>query len=449
MSRVRTYANSISVRLLTGATVLIAIGLIIVGLIVVRQVRTYSETIFDQDLAEKALALITAADFDENGAIVFNAPFRGQRFHPPFSGWYWQIYLDGKTVSKSRSLWDQSLALDETLSNPDGDIRQFTGPRAEALRAIQVTSQVDSGNMVVLVAGNERQMRGLQRNIIKFLLIMTPVVLLIFLVITLLQIRYGLRPLHQVTEDLRALRDGDTQNLGETGKAYPREIEPLATEINSLQNANRELVERARRQVGNLAHAIKTPLAVMRNAADTDQSDLAQKALEQALQIQDQIDRHMTLARSAATSQRAGTLIDVGDIALSLQAALEKIHADKNPHIELDIDPDSGLRGDKADLMEMLGNLMDNAAKWCKSRVHLTVKRDGNQIIIAVEDDGPGIPENRRAEALQRGKRLDERTPGTGLGLSIVSDMAEIHGGTLRLCDSELGGLCAELVFKA
>jgi signal transduction histidine kinase len=272
------------------------------------------------------------------------------------------------------------------------------------------------------------------------------------LLTTLFQVRFGLAPLNRISRSLAAIRSGKAEKL--VG-SFPVEIEPLARETNALIDANREIVERARTHVGNLAHALKTPLSVIMNEAAARGDDpLAEKVKEQIGIMRDQVTRHLERARIAARVAVVGTITDVVPVVQALARTIEKTHHDKEIAIDLDIQAEAQFRGERQDLEEMVGNLVDNACKWAGSRVSIEVMGEqpepGRQVVrIVVDDDGPGLTPAQREQVSRRGQRLDETKPGSGLGLSIVVELAGLYGGALNLGTAPIGGLRAELVLPA
>jgi signal transduction histidine kinase len=271
------------------------------------------------------------------------------------------------------------------------------------------------------------------------------------LLTTIFQVRFGLAPLKRISESIADIRSGRAERLeGE----FPVEIAPLARETNALIDANREIVERARTHVGNLAHAIKTPLSVIVNEASAHGADpFASKVLEQADVMRDQVAHHLERARIAARVTIVGTVTEVAPAIEALRRTMEKIHRDRDITITTKADPVAKFRGERQDLEEMAGNLVDNACKWAATQVLIEVKvepppepRAGPRLRIIVDDDGRGLSAAERAQVSRRGQRLDESKPGSGLGLSIVVDLAALYGGSLVLGDAPIGGLRAELV---
>jgi len=272
------------------------------------------------------------------------------------------------------------------------------------------------------------------------------VLALVLVLSALVLIRYGLRPLHDIQGKLQDVRAGRRDMLdGE----YPSELSPVVKEINTLISQNRKVVERARTHVGNLAHALKTPLAVLMNEARSGQDKMSELVRRQAEAMSGYVSHYLRRAQAAAQAEVLGARTSIKEPVEGIARMLERLHREKDISIEVDADPKAVFRGEKGDLDDLIGNLLDNAAKWCKSRVEVKVTRTDDGISVIVDDDGPGLPPENRAKAMERGKRLDESEPGTGLGLSIVRELADIYGGRFYLEDSPLGGLRARLELPA
>jgi signal transduction histidine kinase len=278
------------------------------------------------------------------------------------------------------------------------------------------------------------------------------VLAVVLLLTTLFQVRFGLAPLNRISRGLAAIRSGKAEKLE---GSFPDEIAPLARETNALMESNREIVERARTHVGNLAHALKTPLSVMVNEAAARPDDpLASKVKEQTAIMRDQVARHLERARIAARVAVVGTLTEVVPVVQALARTMEKTHHGKELAIDLDVQAQPQFRGERQDLEEMAGNLLDNACKWANSRVSIEVMQEQpgpgrDSVRIVVDDDGPGLTPAQRDQVARRGQRLDESKPGSGLGLSIVVELAALYGGALNLGTAPIGGLRAELVLPA
>ena len=261
-----------------------------------------------------------------------------------------------------------------------------------------------------------------------------------------LQVRIGLQPLRKVTRALHRIRAGEARRL--EGR-FPAEIEPLASELNSLIEHSAEVVGRARSYVSNLAHFLKTPLTVLTSEAEAQPGPLADAVSRQVLTMRRQVDHYLTRARAAGALDVLGSRTPVAGVLDDLVRTLRRIHKESGIMIDVICPATLAFRGERQDLEEMAGNLIDNACKWAESRVRVTVTPAGAILNIAVEDDGPGLTPEERSHVGERGERLDESVPGTGLGLAIVRDIAKLYGGTMELGASELGGLGVRLTLPA
>jgi signal transduction histidine kinase len=258
-----------------------------------------------------------------------------------------------------------------------------------------------------------------------------------------IQVRVGLRPLFALGREVAAVRRGKAERLADT---YPQELKPLTEELNALVAHNQEVVERQRTHVGNLAHALKTPISVMITEADQRPGPLAEVVTRQAEAMRQQVDHHLRRARAAARTQGQGERTSVAEVLDELARTLGRIFRDKGLAIDWDAPDDLYFLGERQDLLEIAGNGMENACKWCAAKVRVRIDEAGpERFRLVIEDDGPGLPPDRRAEVVRRGARLDENAPGSGLGLSIIDELARAYGGALTLGDSALGGLLLEI----
>jgi signal transduction histidine kinase len=453
-------ANSLALRLFLSATVWTVLILLVTGFVLSGLYRDSVERAFDRRLGVYLKTLI--ADLaSPDIAIEKTGQMLGEPlFELPLSGWYWQVTrLDRPKpeVTSSRSLWDRGLphlGEQQVAPDPDGSRKSYVpGPEEQRLRLVERDVDLgDDGRFLVGVGGDaselDDEVLAFDGAIITTFLVLAAVLLLT----TLFQVRFGLAPLNRISRSLAAIRSGKTEKL--VG-SFPVEIEPLARETNALIDANREIVERARTHVGNLAHALKTPLSVMMNEAAARGDDaFADKVKEQTGIMRDQVTRHLERARIAARVAVVGTITDVVPVVQALARTIEKSHHEKKIAIELDIQAEALFRGERQDLEEMVGNLVDNACKWAGSRVSIEVLAEqpepGRQVVrIVVDDDGPGLTPAQRDQVSRRGQRLDETKPGSGLGLSIVVELARLYGGALNLGTAPIGGLRAELVLPA
>ncbi|HEY1746662.1 MAG TPA: sensor histidine kinase [Xanthobacteraceae bacterium] len=448
--------NSLAFRLFFWAAGLTVAILIITGVVLSSLYRNAVERAFDRRLDVYLRTLVADVASPEEGADKSPASIGEPLFELPLSGWYWQVTrLDAAKpeVHSSRSLWDSNLPrLPESEAPASGGYLKgyVSGPEDARLRVVQRTVDLgDDGRYLISVAGEatdiDEDMKSFDRTIGAIFAGLT----LALIMTTALQVRLGLAPLKRISESLAAIRSGRAERLeGE----FPLEIAPLARETNALIDANHEIVERARTHAGNLAHALKTPLSVIVNEAAARANDpLAEKVLEQADLMRDQMVRQLERARLAARPIVLGTLIDVPPVVTALARTMEKLHRDREIAIAVDVPARARFRGEQQDLEEMLGNLVDNACKWARSRVAVEVvaedaAADGkSKVRIIVDDDGPGLSPAERERVARRGQRFDESKPGSGLGLSIVVELASLYKGVLTLETSPIGGLRAEL----
>jgi signal transduction histidine kinase len=262
----------------------------------------------------------------------------------------------------------------------------------------------------------------------------------------LVQVRIGLQPLRRVSVALARIRNGEARRLEGD---FPAEIVPLASELNSLIQHGEEVVGRARTHVSNLAHFLKTPLSVLAAEADSQPGPLADAVRKQVFSMRRQVDHYLSRARAAGTLDVLGNRTQVCVVLDDLSRVIARIHAARGIAIDAECDDAIYFRGERQDLEEMAGNLIDNACKWARSRVRVRCAKTGARLALTIEDDGPGLTESERAQVGERGERLDESVPGSGLGLAIVRDISKLYGGFFTLDDSSLGGVMARLELPA
>lgn len=453
-------ANSLALRLFLTATAWTAVILIVTGFVLSSLYRGAVERAFDRRLDVYLRTLVADVASPEETNEKFPQSLGEPLFELPLSGWYWQVTRIDKgkpEVRASRSLWDGGLPrLDEDKPTSTGPRQGYVqGPEEQKLRlAERIIDLGKDGRFRVAVAGDAAE---IDEEILAFdhaLEITFGALALVLLLTTTFQVRFGLAPLKRISESLAAIRSGTAERLAGD---FPVEIAPLARETNALIEANREIVERARTHVGNLAHALKTPLSVMLNEASSRAKDpFASKMREQIEIMRDQVERHLERARIAARPTVVGSLTEVVPVVTALARTMEKLQQEKGIAVSVSAPERARFRGEEPDLEEMVGNLVDNACKWAQSRVAIEVvsersntQRDGTVVRIVVDDDGPGLSPSEREQVALRGRRLDETKPGSGLGLSIVVELARLYGGGLNLGTAPLGGLRAELMLPA
>lgn len=407
----------------------------------------------DQTLNDVIVTLKSGSTVDQGQ--VFAPLFTDEKALRAYSGRYWEIAeptADGKLRlwARSYSLFDTVMETPPDLlarlrANPGKPISYpARGPKNEPLRArAEETQLTGHAAPVIFLAGEDRS--AVNRDLRAFL---TASALLFIalgagLVIAIIaQVRVGLRPLFQLQNEVAAVRRGKQQRLAQT---YPSELMPLAEELNALVEHNQQVVERQRTHVGNLAHALKTPISVMITEANQRPGALAEVVERQAQAMQKQVDHHLRRARAAARTTGQGERTSVAEVLDELSRTLGRIFRDKGVTIDWDAEEELYFLGERQDLLEIAGNAIENACKWGRSKVRVRARTAGpERFVLVVEDDGQGLPTDRRQEVLQRGARLDETAPGSGLGLSIIDELARAYGGSLTLADSPLGGLRLE-----
>jgi signal transduction histidine kinase len=398
---------------------------------------------FDAQLDYVLTALIASSEVGPEGEILLNRPPANQRFLEPYSGLYFQISGEGFDPFPSRSLWDRQLRVSPPHGDSESHYYDSTEFPTETLRVAERDVRLPGSpvqwrfQVAESRDGLNEQISVLRKTMLRSFGILG----LGLIVLAALQAIYGLWPLRRVRRAIAAIRSGQKSRVEER---FPREIEPLTEELNALLEHNEVQAEEARRHAGNLAHALKTPLTVITNAATAQSHDLADTVCREATTMRRQVDHHLARARAIGRRSSAQARADVWPSLESVERAVSRLY--ENATIDLAGHKEASVRVERQDLDEMLGNLIENAAKYGGGRVFVTVKTTPECVEIEVEDDGTGIPEEERVGIFDRGARLDTDKPGTGLGLAIVRDVAQIYGGSIRLEESEdLGGLLARL----
>jgi signal transduction histidine kinase len=451
-------ASSLALRLFLSATAWTVVILFATGIILSTIYREAVERSFDRRLGVYLRTLVADVVAPEQSADRAEPTLGEPLFDLPLSGWYWQVARLGATkpdVRSSRSLWDSNLPVLDDAEAPvgaDGTRHGYvTGPEDQRLRIVERNVDLgEDGRYLIAVAGDPQEIDDETRAFDQALIVTFGTLTLVLIFITMFQVRFGLAPLKRISESLAAIRAGTAERLEGN---FPVEIAPLARETNALIEANREIVERARTHVGNLAHALKTPLSVIFNEAAARADDgFAAKVIEQTNIMRDQIAHHLERARLAARLKVVGGVTDVVPVVTALTRTMEKIYQPRGIAIDLHAPAQVRFRGERQDLEEMVGNLVDNACKWAQMRVNVEVVPDVGarpMVRIVVDDDGPGLSPGQRDQVARRGRRLDETKPGSGLGLSIVVELSTLYGGSLSLSTAPIGGLRAELVLPA
>ena len=455
-------ASSLARRLFVLAALWSALSLAVAGFVLVTVYRASVERSFDDRLAVYLKTLVGELASQADGAGSFRQPgnLGEARFELPLSGWYWVVRraAERRVVITSPSLTGEVLRLPSDVGTvPDRDriLRAYVeGPDGQRLRILEREVDFDGRDAYRLaVAGNAGDLDADVSGFSWRTALLLAVVGLGLAVSTVVQVRLGLTPLARMRDALLRIRAGEAERLE---GAFPAEIAPLAHELNALILANREATERARTHVGNLAHALKTPISVLLNEARASDCPIAPHVVEQVGLMREHVEHHLERARLAAQRRVIGVVTEVTPVVDRLIRAMRRIHEADAVEITAEVEPAIRFRGEREDLEEALGNLVDNACKWADGRVEVTVRMmpaasEGERhfFVALVDDDGPGIDLEGRGEALKRGRRLDEKVPGSGLGLAIVTELAALYGGEFTLDRSPLGGLRCRLKLPA
>nr|WP_210333802.1 ATP-binding protein [Mesorhizobium sangaii] len=449
----RLWPRSLTFRVIAFSTVWAIVTLVIIFTLITTLYRQASERGFDSLLSAHLFNLIGSIGISDSGALT-GAPDLGDlRFSEPNSGWYWSVEPASEGVHGDL----HSSSMTKTIPSPDvADVpfnssfqRSYPteGINGEQLEVFESEFVLDSKNRAARfrVMGNqselEQEISTFQRRLLTYLSLFGVGMIAINAIAILL----GLQPLRRVRNALAMVREGTAHRLD---GQFPAEIEPLANETNALIENNRRIVERSRTQVGNLAHSLKTPLAVLLNEGRALGGAKGQLIAEQAASMQKQVDHYLQRARVAAQRDSVVYRTPVAPLVQRMVRVLQKLNPQTNLSLTMPA-TEIVFAGEREDLEELLGNLLENAMKWAKSAVlvsvlPLTGKDEAASLFeISIEDDGPGIPEDKAREAMKRGRRLDETKPGTGLGLAIVADLVNEYGGVLALERSGMGGLKA------
>lgn len=446
---VAAHTGSISRRMMLIAAGWIFILLSLGGVALDRALTKLVSDQFDAELEQSLTAMIASAEIDPLGEVFFNRILGDQRFLEPNSGFYWQISGGDYQPYLSRSLWDSTLDIRSDVNAADPifyDSDQFP---EERLRIAQRTVGLPGSDVrwQFVVAGSREELDA-RLNEIRAILAWSFAVLGIGLfLMAMLQTWYGLGPLRRIRRAIARIR---TSGVNRVTDPLPLEVQPMVEELNALLAHSERQAEEARTHAGNLAHALKTPLTVLTNAASAHSPELDDTVLREVAVMRRQVDHHLARARAAGRRAVGLARTNVMESAVAVQRAVSRLY----PQVRFDIDGSAEARVviERQDLEEILGNLIENAAKYGGGSVFVTVDAEPSQemgrdfVTIWVEDDGMGIPPEKRGELFSRGARLDTEKPGTGLGLAIVRDVAEIYQGSVELAESEdLGGLLVKL----
>ncbi len=462
----RRWVRSLRFRLLAATLAALLVALLLAGLFMSKLFRDHVQRQFSAGLVSQIDQLTARLEFDADGRPrIDGATLADPRWSRPYSGLYWQLdaLSQGslqRGVLRSRSLWDATLqAAADLLDDGVVHVHEARGPDGAPVLLVERTVRAEGDAPMrwrLVVAADLRETQAAIDRFNGVLAASLGVLLVLLCVAAVAQVALGLAPLRALQRALAAVHAGTARQLhGE----FPAELQPLVNDFNAVLARNAEVVDRARTQAGNLAHAIKTPLAAMAQAASAAErhphrlSELGPLVQEQVATARRHVDWHLARSRAAAATGLPGARAAIVPVIDGLLRVMRSVHASRELKVECDaIDPAIDFAGEAQDLQEMLGNVLDNACQWARSAVHLSVAYTDaarSRLRIVVDDDGPGIEPARRDAVMARGARLDESLPGSGLGLAIVHELADLYGGCVTLETADPGGLRVCLVLPA
>ncbi|BDR13872.1 ATP-binding protein [Vibrio sp. STUT-A11] len=430
---------SIKSRLVLAAVVWLTAMILAAGVTIPTQVYNYMVDDTRSQLSVFMDEIAAQLEIDKTGHLSLAAQLSDPRFNRPYSGLYWSAST--KThLERSRSLWDKRIEYKEL----DKDAY---GARDEKLITLEKVLYLPdyNGPIHVVVGIDEAPIKNTLQTLIGQLWLILGLLFAGVLTVILVQIAWSLSPLTKLQKELAELKSGNKTSLEET---YPKEISPLISDLNALLFHYQELLERARNHAGNLSHALKTPLSVLKNEVRTLDTTVQSRLDEPLNQIQSHIDYHLGRARMAGSMNILSVKANPAQRVDAISMAFDKVYVQRDITLVNELDSELNVAVEKSDLDEMLGNLLENSYKWANQMIRVHSTQDKENIRLIIEDDGPGIPQEQLERVTQRGFRLDEETPGSGLGLNIVSEMAHSYRGQLDLESSKMGGLKATLILQ-
>ena len=437
--------NSLAVRLFFSATIWIIFTLVSAGLLLSDLNEKTNFTAFDDRLNLLLETLIGASRVDSSDGITVVSTIGDPRFFQPYSGWYWQVNNGTKTLVRSRSMWDQVFTSDKRL----------IGGRSQFIDSVNQTNERDKfietkklhiiernisfpgidSPVTFIVSGDTEEY---QQNINKFDNTLSVILFILgtgLMIAVFLQVKFGLLPLNKIKASLFKVRNGDEDKLKES---YPLEVQPLASEINELLDHNAKIIDRAKTHVGNLAHVLKTPLAVISNEIKTEDNIMN----NQVILMKRHIDRYLKKAHLESVGTFSKEKINIIDLVKKMISIFKKLYPDVQINLDESVQ-EAFVFGSMDDLEEVIGNIIENACKYGKNKIEVEIRiSEKNNLQLVISDDGLGLSQEQMNKVFARGFRIDEQKPGTGLGLNIVKDIVETYmKGKVTLSKSKLGGL--------
>ena len=437
--------NSLAVRLFFSATIWIIFTLVSAGLLLSDLNEKTNFTAFDDRLNLLLETLIGASRVDSSDSITVVSTIGDPRFFQPYSGWYWQVNNGTKTLVRSRSMWDQVFTSDKRLIGGRSQFIDSVNQMNESDKFIETKKLhiiernisfpgIDSP-VTFIVSGDTEEY---QQNINKFDNTLSVILFILgtgLMIAVFLQVKFGLLPLNKIKASLFKVRNGDEDKLKES---YPLEVQPLASEINELLDHNAKIIDRAKTHVGNLAHVLKTPLAVISNEIKAEDNIMN----NQVILMKRHIDRYLKKAHLESVGTFSREKINIIDLVKKMISIFKKLYPDVQINLDESVQ-EAFVFGSMDDLEEVIGNIIENACKYGKNKIEVEIRiSEKNNLQLVISDDGLGLSQEQMNKVFARGFRIDEQKPGTGLGLNIVKDIVETYmKGKVTLSKSKLGGL--------
>lgn len=442
---------SLRLRLLIAASASISLALVIAGFGLVALFDRHVERRIDFELATYLRQLAGLVVFDATGNVDIEGDPADPRFNQPYGGLYWQIEdADRHRVLRSRSLWDQEIGLPDAVTSPEIQTLETRGPQQSrlrvAVRRIQFTTPHGPRWLLVAVGVDQREQIDARQDFLKEVAPSLALLAVVLIMAAWFQVNVGLKPLEHVRRGVQAVRARAQRRLDGN---FPDEIRPLAQEVNELLAMQEAVVERARAQAGDLAHGLKTPLTILaqdaRKLKERGEPEIGREVEELTRSMQRHVDRELARVRIAANLRGPSADADVPSILRRVVDAIRRTPRGEAVLWSLDLPDHLHLQMDAQDIVELTGNLVDNATKWAREHATIRLEHSQDEVVLTIDDDGPGVPPDLIASLGERGVRLDESRPGTGLGLAISRDLATAYGGHLTLSNLTEGGLRAEV----
>lgn len=431
---------SIHSRILFSALIILVLFMGLTGIVLDKAFRTNINHLQQENLRTQIYSLLAAAEVDDNGKLQLPEDMPEPRLNIPESSLHARVSAENNTIS-----WQSKSMLNIKLPyNSEGKLGEFLFSNAEfngrnytlVNFKTQWLTENSENTYIFQLAENNKVLRTQVTVFRKNLWGWLAGVSALLIIIQTLILRWGLKPLRYVADDLVEIENGNKNRLATD---YPKEITPLTQNLNQLLDSSQNQLSRYRDALGNMAHSLKTPIAVLQGIFNSSESKDKNTALEQ-LQTINAIVEYQLQRAATVGRQQFSEAIPLRPVTEKIINTLDKVYKDKNITTQINITDSLKIKMDEGDLFELLGNLIENAYKWCDSQVLITSTSNNGQFQITIEDDGPGISKEKRELILLRGKRADQSTPGHGLGLAMVNDMLTLYSATMQITQSTLAG---------